>query len=186
MRMIVTQIRSIRTAIDLLNSCGPLTLIQLSRLAKHPNPHRLSKYLIENGYAGLLPTYPVKLVPTGRAFEMPELTKTMVDVLDALNRIGPATSAELAKEVGRTRETVDSFLRQGKEMQLCHVSGDRQSEFAKNMRIYVWTAGPGENFVREKRAPAKPKKLRAPSTTVMTSARPDALTQAFFAMRAAA
>lgn len=185
MRMIVTQIRSIRTAIELLERCGPLTMLQLSRLAKHPNPHRLSKYLVENGYAGLLPTYPIKLVSTGRPFEMPELTKTMVDILDALKRMGPASSVDLSREVGRTRETIDSFLRQGKEMQLCHVIGDRQSEFAKNMRVYLWAAGPGENFVREKRAPKEARKV-PPTTTVMTSARPDALTQVFFAMRAAA
>lgn len=178
--MIVTQIKSIKTAIDLLNQCGPLTLIQLSRLAKHPNPSRLTRYLVENGYAGLLPTYPVKVVSTGRAFEVPELTKTMVEVLDALKKIGSGTSVDIAKYVGRTRETVDSFLRQGKEMELCHISGDRQSEFATNMRVYVWTAGPGENFVREKRTAGRPKKVAAPTTTVLTSARRDMLTEAFF------
>jgi hypothetical protein len=181
MRMIVSQIKSTKTALELLNRCGPLTLIQLSKLSNNPNPHRLSKFLVENGYAGLLPTYPVKLIATGRAFEMPEMTKTMVDVLDTLKRIGPAASSvDIAKEIGRTRETVDSFLRQGREMDLCHVSGDRQSEFAKNMRVYVWTAGPGENFVREKRATGRLPKSVAPTTTIMTSARRDMLTEAFF------
>jgi hypothetical protein len=180
MRMIVSQIKSVKTAIDLLNQCGPLTLIQLARLAKHPNPSRLTRYLVQNGYAGLLPTYPVKAVATGRVFEMPELTKTMIEVLDELKRLGPSSSVDIAKKIGKTRETVDSFLRQGREMDLCHVSGDRQSEFAANMRVYVWTAGPGENFVREKCAAGRPPKTVAPTTTIMTSARRDMLTEAFF------
>lgn len=177
--MIVSQIKSIKTAVELLNRCGPLTLIQLSKLANHPNPSRLTRYLVENGYAGLLPTYPVKIISTGRAFEMPELTKTMNEVLEALKKIGSGTSADIAKYVGRSRETVDSFLRQGKDMDLCHVSGDRQSEFAKNMRVYVWMAGPGKNFVREKKA-SKPKKAKPITTTVMTRARMDPLMQAFY------
>jgi hypothetical protein len=179
--MIISQIKSIKAAIGVLERCGPLTLLQLAKLVKHPNPYRLSKFLVEGGYAGLLPTYPVKLVSTGRAFEMPEMTKSMIDVLETLKRIGPASSVDISKEIGRTRETVDSFLRQGKEMGLCHISGDRQSELAKNMRVYVWTAGPGENFVREKRTAGRsPKKAKPVTTTIMTNARRDCLTEAFF------
>lgn len=180
MRMIVSQIKSTKTALDLLNRCGPLTLIQLAKLSNNPNPHRLSKFLVENGYAGLMPTYPVKLVATGLSFDVPEMTTAMADVLDALKRLGSASSPDLAKEVGRTRETVDSFLRQAKDMNLCHISGDRQSELATNMRVYVWTFGPGENFVREKRTAGRPKKAKARATTTMTSARRDPFIEALF------
>lgn len=178
--MIVSQIKSIKTAIALLDRCGPLTLIQLSKLAQHPNPSRLTSYLVKNGYAGLLPTYPVKVVTTGKPFEMPEMTRTMVEILDTLKEMGPCSSVDIGKKIGKTRETVDSFLRQGREMDVCHVSGDRQSEFATNMRVYVWTWGPGENFVREKRTAGRPAKAKVLTTTVMTSSRRDPLTAAFF------
>jgi hypothetical protein len=179
MRMTVQQGAALERALEIMNRCGPVTLPQLAKLMGKPNPHRFTRWLIENGYAGLIPSMPAKVCATGLVFKAP-LTKTMTSILSALERLGSASSPDIAKEIGSLRETVDLYLRQANTLGLCHVSGDRQSEYVTNMRVYVWTYGPGENFVREKRTAGRPKKVKAPTTTVMTNARRDELTQALF------
>lgn len=178
--MIVSQIVALQDALDIMNRCGPVTLPQLAKLMRRENPHRLTRWLIENGYAGLMPTAPAKVVATGKPFDMPAMSKTMMTVLEALERIGPAASIDIANEIDGLRETVDAYLRQANQLGLCHVSGDRQSEFATNMRVYVWSYGPGDNYVRPKRTAGRPKKAKAPTTTVTTRMRMDPLMQAFY------
>jgi hypothetical protein len=172
---------------DLLKRCGPLTVVQIDKIRRKTRSNFGVRWLLRNGYLGMLPTYPAKFVVGSLEYVASEVPEGMRCVLDALKTYGPATSLEIGERVGKTRECIDVQLRIARANGTVHRSGEKR--LASNMTAYVWSIGPGANYVRDSKRQqdlrqraeeAKPIRIVRSSVNVHR----DPLVEAFFGVAA--
>jgi DNA-binding MarR family transcriptional regulator len=182
--MLTTQmIRDMNRVIKIFQKCGALTEPQLRQVMHLYSSNRVTRWMILNDYVGVMPTIPPKLTHRGRVLDMPEMPVLMAEILATMKQLGPCTSKDIADALKIGRETIDSNLRRMRSLDLCHTCGDTASTIKARMRVYLWAAGEGKNFVRVK-SRAKPKKVAEVAVVKpkarLGAVRRDALTEALF------
>jgi hypothetical protein len=182
---------------DLLKRCGPLTVVQIDRLRRKTRTNSVMHWLVKKGHVGMLPTYPAKFVIGDVEYTPTGMSDGMREVLEALRRFGPGTSAQIGEKIGKGRECIDVYFRHAKEAGAAHRCGEVRTSY--NMTAYVWAIGPGENHVRNSKRQQKiraSKEKSAPVVVVHASnemprqpnqviVRRDPLVEAFFGRAAA-
>lgn len=95
-----------------------------------------------------------------------ETNRVLAQIINVIYDHGPISSAGVSGIVGRSREYVDVYLRQGRDLKMLHVDALASVDERHNVKLFVF--GPGVDSAKSAHKPvvsapvANPKKVYVP------------------------